>query len=130
MSTKVSSFKRYSQDHFVPDVSEDTAAQRRLRGQLEQIDYTAYASNKEVVGAMLGHADAQKFQRIAVAAASARAQWVKEALAMSEKVHLDAAQSQRLADLRKAYEELTEVYEAMRRMVERGYLVYRSPAAN
>ena len=64
MSTKVSSFKRYSQDHFVPDVSEDTAAQRRLRGQLEQIDYTAYASNKEVVGAMLGHADAQKFQRI------------------------------------------------------------------
>ena len=49
---------------------------------------------------------------------------------MSEKVHLDAAQSQRLADLRKAYEELTEVYEAMRRMVERGYLVYRSPAAS
>ncbi len=130
MSTKVSSFKRYSQDHFVPEASDDTAAQRRLRGQLEQIDYTAYASNKEVVGAMLGHADAQKFQRIAVAAASARAQWVKEALAMSEKVHLDAAQSQRLADLRKAYEELTEVYEAMRRMVERGYLVYRSPAAS
>lgn len=130
MSTKVSSFKRYSQDHFVPEASEDTAAQRRLRGQLEQIDYTAYASNKEVVGAMLGHADAQKFQRIAVAAASARAQWVKEALAMSEKVHLDPAQAQRLSDLRKAYEELTEVYEAMRRMVERGYLVYRSPAAS
>lgn len=42
MSTKVSSFKRYSQDHFVPDVSEDTNAQRRLHGQLEQIDYTAY----------------------------------------------------------------------------------------
>ncbi len=63
MSTKVSSFKRYSQDHFVPDVSEDTNAQRRLRGQLEQIDYTAYASNREVVNAILGHADTQKFQR-------------------------------------------------------------------
>lgn len=130
MSTKVSSFKRYSQDHFVPEASEDNAAQRRLRGQLEQIDYTAYASNKEVIRAMLGHADAQKFQRIAVAAASARAQWVKEALAMSEKVHLDPAQAQRLADLRKSYEELTEVYEAMRRMVERGYLSYRSPTAS
>ncbi len=130
MSTKVSSFKRYSQDHFVPEASDDTAAQRRLRGQLEQIDYTAYASNREVVNAILGHADAQKFQRLAVAAAHARSQWVKEALAMSEKGHLDAAQTQRLADLRKAYEELTEVYEAMRRMVERGYLVYRSPAAS
>ncbi len=130
MSTKVSSFKRYSQDHFVPDVSEDTNAQRRLRGQLEQIDYTAYASNREVVNAILGHADAQKFQRLAVAAAHARSQWVKEALAMSEKVHLEPAQTQRLADLRKSYEELTEVYEAMRRMVERGYLSYRSPAAS
>ena len=31
-------------------------------------------------------------------------------------------QTGRMAQLRATYEELTEVYEAMRRMVERGYL--------
>jgi len=35
----------------------------------------------------------------------------------------------RLGRLRQAYEELAEAYEAMRRMVERGYLPYRAPAA-
>jgi hypothetical protein len=129
MSTSVSSFKRYAHDHFEPQQSDDPTAQRRLRGQLEQIDFTAYASNKEVVAAMLGHADLAKFQKLAVAAAQARAQWVKEALAMTENARPDPKGVARLGELRLQYEELTEAYEAMRRMVERGYLVYRSPAA-
>ncbi|WP_304166665.1 hypothetical protein [Phenylobacterium aquaticum] len=129
MSTSVSSFKRYAHDHFEPQQSDDPTAQRRLRGQLEQIDFTAYASNKEVVAAMLGHADLAKFQKLAVAAAQARAQWVKEALAMTENARPDPKGVARLSELRHQYEELTEAYEAMRRMVERGYLVYRSPAA-
>ena len=36
-------------------------------------------------------------------------------------------QVEKLAQLRIAYDELAEVYDAMRRMVERGYLTY--PAA-
>ncbi|HEX5377915.1 MAG TPA: hypothetical protein VFW47_05045, partial [Phenylobacterium sp.] len=106
----------------------DPAAQRRLRGQLEQIDWTAFASNREVIGAVLGKADAQKFQRLAVAAAHARAMWVKEALNMTETSSgLEPRQAAKLAELRANYEELTEVYEAMRRMVERGYLGYSGP---
>ena len=98
-------------------------AQRRLRGQIEQIDYTAYASNREVIGQMLGQADAAKFQKLAVGAALARAQGVAEALALTETPHpLTAEQTAKLARMRSAYEELTEAYEAMRRMVERGYL--------
>ncbi len=130
MSTRASSFKRYSQDHFEPQDDTDPAAQRRLRGQLEQIDWTAFASNREVIGATLGQADAGKFQRLAVAAAHARALWVAEALSMTETVGgLEPRQAQRLADLRANYEELTEAYEAMRRMVERGYLTYRPAQA-
>lgn len=128
MSTKVSAFKRYVHDHFVPESSTDPNSQRRLRGQLEQIDYTAFASNREVIRNLLGHVETQQFQRIAVAAAHARAQWVKESLVMTEKGHLDPAQLERLTFLRKQFEELTEVYEAMRRMVERGYLSYRPSA--
>lgn len=129
MSTRLSSFKRHSQDHFEPQDSADPAAQRRLRGNLEQIDWIAFASNREVIGAVLGRADVEKFQRVAVAAAHARAMWVKEALSMTETSSgLDPRQTARLSELRANYEELTEVYEAMRRMVERGYLAYAAPS--
>lgn len=114
-------------DHFEPETAQDPQAQRKLRGQLEQIDFTAFASNREVIGRSLGHADAAKFQHIAVAAACARAQWVSEALSASEaSAVLTHEQVARLTHLRASYEELTEVYEAMRRMVERGYLTYRA----
>ena len=47
---------------------------------------------------------------------------------MSGPQGLSAEQVEKLSVLRGAYEELTEAYEAMRRMVERGYLSYRSEA--
>ena len=46
----LSHFRRPQHEHFEPDTGNDPQAQRRLRGHLEQIDYTAYASNREVVG--------------------------------------------------------------------------------
>jgi long-subunit acyl-CoA synthetase (AMP-forming) len=114
-------------DHFEPDVSDDPQAQKRLRGQLEHIDYTAFASNREVIAQSLGHADAAKFQRMAIAAALARARWVSAALAASGTQPLTAEQTAQLTQLRSAYEELAEAYEALRRMVERGYLSFRGP---
>ena len=124
--TRTSSVRR-SSDHFEPEAALDPQAQRRLRGQIEQIDYTAYASNREVIGQVLGHADAAKFQKLAVGAALARAQWVAEALALTETPHpLSAEQTATLARMRAAYEELTEAYEAMRRMIERGYLTFKA----
>lgn len=114
-------------DHFQPESSEDPAAQRRMRGQLEKIDYTAYACNREVIGQMVGPVDAQVFQRLAVACAQARANWVAEALsATSAGLAVPAERTARLAELRRSFEELSEAYEGMRRMVERGYLTFRS----
>ncbi|WP_300578736.1 hypothetical protein [Phenylobacterium sp.] len=122
-SVMTSSYRRTVSDHFEPQDDSDPAAQRRLRGLLEQIDYTAFASNREVVAQMLGGVDVAKFQRLAIAAAHARAAWVAEAVALSQRSHLlGPAEVARLAHLRSAFEELTEAYEAMRRMVERGYL--------
>jgi len=116
-------------DHFEPDEG-DPKAQRQLRGHLEQIDYTAYASNRQVMSAALGHVDAPKFQRLAIAAAYARARWVATGLAVTEGGRPPTKQEvETLADQRRAYEELTEVYDAMRRMVERGYLPYADPQA-
>jgi len=124
--TRTSNFRRAGADHFEPEISDDPQVQKRLRGQLEQIDYTAFASNREILAQALGAADAQKFKRMAVAAACARAAWVGAAMAAAETGHaLNAEQVARLTHLRSAYQELTEAYEAMRRMVERGYLAFR-----
>ena len=129
-SVRTSSFRRVSLDHFEPEDDSDPMAQRKLRGQLEQIDYTVFAANKEVIGRVLNHADAQTFQRLGVAAANARAHWVAEALAAAETgQNLNPDQIAKLGRMRCAYEELAEAYEAMRRMVERGYLPYRTPVA-
>ncbi len=123
---------RTSQDHFEPQDDSDPTAQRRLRGHLEQIDYTAFAANREVIGAVLkGSANVANFQKLAVAAAQARALWIKAALAASDSgAPLEARQSNQLSDLRANYEELSEAYEAMRRMVERGYMSYTAPSGH
>lgn len=123
MSSMVTNSVRRSADHFEPDADLDPAAQRKLRGQLEKIDYTAFACNREVVAATLGRATTEQFQRLALAAAHARAQWVREAITQTETTHRPTPEAiVRLAAMRTAYDELTLAYESLRRMVERGYL--------
>lgn len=119
-----SSYRRQS-DHFEPqDI--DPQEQRRLRGILEQIDYTAFVSNREVISTTLSKVDVGTFQRLAVMVATARARWVAEALRLSESGSpVTPDQTARLNACRMAFEELTEVYEGMRRMVERNYLTLR-----
>lgn len=126
--SRTNSFRSRS-DHFEPVDDSDPHAQRRIRGQLEQIDYTAFASNKAVVAQVLGQADALRFQKLAVAAASARAVWVSHALAAADTGgRMTPEDLAKLSHLRGVYEELTEAYEALRRMVERGYLAYGAAA--
>jgi hypothetical protein len=128
MSTIVSNRSyRTGHDHFEPEAAIDPAEQRKLRGHLEQIDYAAFAANQEVLGQTLGPVDLTKVQRLAVAAAQARAHWVSAAMTMvAEGQRPSPAQIAQLTALRTAYEELIEVYEGMRRMIERGYLHYHA----
>ena len=123
--------RRVASDHFEPGGDSDGKTQRQLRGHLEQIDYTAYAANKKVLSGTLASVDAEKFQRLGSAAALARARWVVAALAVTEAGPTPSANEiKALAQLRETYQELTEAYDAMRRMVERGYLAYTpSPPA-
>jgi hypothetical protein len=128
MSSIVSSSSgRRGQEHFVPEVELDPQEQRRLRGHLEQVDYAAFAANRAVVGKLLGQADLARFERMAIAAAHARALWVAAALALTESGQSPtSSQIAQLHALRRTYEELTEAYEALRRMVERGYLRFQA----
>jgi hypothetical protein len=122
MSMTRTSTRRIIGDHFEPDSAMDPKAQRQLRGHLEQIDYIAYQANLKVMSSLAG-IDTRKFERLALATAQARALWVATGIATSETGRsITAEQLAELTRLRSVYEELTEVYEAMRRMVERGYL--------
>lgn len=126
MSTIQTASYRRQRDHFEPQDA-DPQEQRRLRGQLEAIDYAAFVANREVVGQMLHGVEAANFQRLAVLTATARAKWAAEALRQSESGSPSTPdQIARLTTARTAYEELAEAYEALRRMVERGYLPLRS----
>ena len=129
--SKVVGSRRAASDHFAPEADGDGKSQRQLRGHLEQIDFTAYAANKKILSGTLASVDAEKFQRLGSAAALARARWVVAALAFTEAGPTPTDnQIRALAQLRETYQELTEVYDAMRRMVERGYLTYTpTPAA-
>ena len=123
MSTTPSSYRRAVQDHFEPESEIDPQARRHLRGHLEQIDYTTYASNKSVISARLGRVDAKSFQRVAVAAAEARARWVAAGIEITQQPQVvTTEQIERLAALKTAFMELADVYEGLRRMVERGYI--------
>ena len=126
MSTVQTNSYRRQRDHFEPQDS-DPQEQRRLRGQLEQIDYAAFISNREVAGQMLGAADAASFQKLAVLTATARAKWVAEALRLAHSGSpVTPDQTARLTAHRTAYEELAEAYEGLRRMIERGYLTIKT----
>lgn len=125
MSTIQTSSYRRQRDHFEPQDT-DPQEQRRLRGLLEQIDYSAFVANREVIGQMLPKLDAPMFQRLAVLTATARGKWAAEGLRQSESgAPSTADQIARLTSARVAYEELAEAYEGLRRMVERGYVAIR-----
>lgn len=116
---------RRPSDHFEPDEDVDPKVQRQLRGHLEQIDYAAYAANRRIMSSTLANLGAEKFQSLASAVALARVRWVVAGLALTEGGGIPTPhQITELANLRSGYEELAEVYDAMRRTVERGYLAY------
>jgi hypothetical protein len=128
MSFTMTSTVRKVSEHFEPEAPLNPQEQRALRGHLEQIDYAAFAANREVLAKAVGHADLERFQRLAVAAAHARARWVSSAIAISQKPEQTPEDIARLAQQRIAFEELTESYNALRRLVERGYIPLRAKA--
>lgn len=123
MSKTVTSSYRKISDRFEPDLVQDPAEQRKLRGQLEQIDYTVFAANQAVIKKTIHSVTIEDFQNLALSASKARSAWVDAAMsAARSRAPLEKAEIERLGLLRTAYEELSEAYDATRRLVERGYL--------
>jgi hypothetical protein len=114
---------RSGSEHFEPSEINDPKAQRQLHAKLEQIDYTAYAANRKGITESLGEVETGKFEKLAAAAAKARCQWIAAALVVSSETSQPSVEQIRnLSELRTMYDELTQAYDALRRLVERNYL--------
>lgn len=125
MATVSSVSRQRGQDHFHPEAELSPESARRMRGYLERIDYAAYAANRDMFLKTIGQVDSAAFQQIAAAAAHARADWLASAVAVTrDGAHPSGDDVARLSAKRRAYDELSEAYEGMRRAVERGYLRY------
>jgi hypothetical protein len=112
-------------EHFQPDLTLDPDQLKQVRRHLEQVDTATFEANRQLLARTVGRVDIRSFQRLAASAAQARGYWVSAALHATEKTHTPSdADVAALARLRKTYEELSEAYEALRRMVERGYLCF------
>ena len=126
MSKTVTSSVRRVSDRFEPDLVSDPVEARKLRGHLEAIDYTVAAANQAVLAQALDAVSDKEFQSLALTAAKARGAWVNAARKAAGQHQTPSPEEvENLAHLRSAYEELSLVYDAMRRMVERGYLKFQ-----
>jgi hypothetical protein len=112
-------------EHFQPEAALDPQDLRRVRTRLEQVDTATFEANRQHLARTVGRVDIRSFQRLAAASALARGDWVTAALRATEQSHTpSAAEIAKLAQLRATFEELTAAYDALRRMVERGYLCF------
>jgi hypothetical protein len=128
MPSVITTKSRIGLDHFEPEAALNPQEARHLRGYLEEIDYTAFEANQKTLKDTLGQANHAQFEQLAAAAAKARARWVGAALKLTEGGHPSPEDTAVLAKLRQGYDELSEAYDGLRRMVERGYLKYQPKA--
>ncbi|MFN9162474.1 MAG: hypothetical protein ACK6DM_07200, partial [Alphaproteobacteria bacterium] len=73
------------QEHFKPSLVSDPQEQRRLHAHLEKIDLATFEANRVVLARTIGRIDGAHMNRLASMAAAARANWVNEALVISER---------------------------------------------
>jgi hypothetical protein len=100
----------------------DKASRRRLAGFLEEIEMAIFTANRELIHRAIPGLDRESFMRFAIVVAEARAAYVKLGVEMSRKGHAPpAADLARLREARAVYEELMHAFDAMHRLIKRGY---------
>ena len=100
----------------------DPKARKELKSALRQMDLAVYAANQEIIGRVLPDLGQKEVVRFATVVAERRAQYVKEALRLTQITREPTTgEIATLANLRNGYEELAHAFEALRRVIERGY---------
>jgi len=88
----------------------------------DRMDRTIMKANQEVLSAKLPDIDLNTITRLSVRIAELRASYLSKALAVAETTGVPSVEA--LEDLQRhrvAFEELREAFEALERVIERGY---------
>ncbi|MEJ0059210.1 MAG: hypothetical protein WDM79_06425 [Terricaulis sp.] len=129
MSSIVTSTSRRGGDHFEPEAQLDPHEQRRLRGHLEQIDYAAFAAKSRDAREGFRRDRYPHVRAPCGCGGASTCALVGTAITIAGPNQSPTPQQvAQLTMLRQAYEELTEAYEGLRRIVERAYVSYQPKA--
>jgi len=104
-----------------PEIADKAARQRVMRF-LENLEAAIIEANCAVMAQSLPNLNQDAFLRLAVRVAELRADYIKFGLQVAEHRHPDEDSLEKLSQLRKAYQEIVEVFEAAERVIERGYV--------
>lgn len=104
-----------------PEMADD-AAQRRIMQFLQTMEAAVLEANVEVIGKQLPNLDEKTFLKMAVRVAELRGDYVAVGLQVAEHRRPDPSAIKILTQSRLAYEEMSAVFEAAERLVQRGYV--------
>ena len=102
------------------DFSGDPEQMRAYRRFIEEIEMALRAANREIIGKQIPELNKESFIRLAVSVAKLRADYLKAVLALNweeEGIDIAAVQGKRTI-----YEEASKAFEALERIIERGYV--------
>lgn len=124
MSSKVAgTFNPRRIDHLMSEDLLDRESRKALTKFTEGLDVAIFEANREIISRKLGEVQRESFLRLAIKVAEARTEYVRLALELAKGEGLPRpADIDRLKALRATYEELVAAFDAMERIIERGYL--------
>jgi hypothetical protein len=124
MTAKVTgTFKPQRADHLMSGDLLDRGARQALSKFTEGLEVAVFEANREIIARKLGVVRRDSFLRLAVKVADTRADYLRVALDIAASDGPPrAADVERLRALRTTYEEMVDAFEAMERVIERGYV--------
>lgn len=100
----------------------EPAMRKAIKAQLDALAFASFTADREVIARELPTIRRVDLEFLVVAGAEARTRWLVQALAHGKTKKLpSAAEVEELARLRQTYQELAAAFEALKRLIERGY---------
>lgn len=111
-------------DHLMTREMLDKRALHALAAFRDEVEMAIFSANTEIIGRETPGLTRDSFMKLAVAVAEARARYIKVAIELAAtagkkppREMIDA-----LAEARRAYDEIMHAFQAVERVIERGYI--------
>lgn|SRR5258708_33253159 len=115
-------------DQFMTQDMLDKNARKELTQQILEIDKVIFETNQRIMLEKVPTLDSDSFLRFSHLVAETRANYIRMALEVSKLSHQpDIGVIEQLRKQRLSYEELLAAFEAMQRVLERGYVKLKKP---